>query len=207
MCENQWARGVCGLACSACPARKLLPLTTETVKWHLRGKDGAGKPFEMGAYPMAKDETVTFALFDFDKSSWRRDSQYVARKIRELGLPVALERSRSGRGAREQGGFGRDRGGGRTRHSRDRGVSRRGIRRFAARHAFSRDADFVAGEDHAIRRASPPSSRRETRSPHLRLSRRPCRRLPADVRETAGGVPGDRLCGDRSVGRRGGVAA
>ena len=102
-CENQWMRGVCGLMrgmkCAECPNRKMMPVSDEVVRWHLRGKDAGQKPFEMGAYPMAKDETVTFAAIDFDKSSWRRDALAVVSKVRELGLPVALERSRSGKGA------------------------------------------------------------------------------------------------------------
>ena len=102
-CENQWVRGVCGLLrgvkCAECPNKNLLPVSDEVIRWHLRGKDGRQKPFEMGAYPMAKDETVTFAVIDFDESSWRRDALAVVRKVRELELPVALERSRSGKGA------------------------------------------------------------------------------------------------------------
>ena len=102
-CENQWVHGLCGLMrgikCADCPNRKMLPVSEEVVRWHLRGKDSRQKPFEMGAYPMAKDETVKFAVMDFDKSSWRRDALFVVGKVRELGLPVALERSRSGKGA------------------------------------------------------------------------------------------------------------
>ena len=102
-CENQWVRGVCGLLrgvkCAECPNRNMLPVSNEVIRWHLRGKDGRQKPFEMGAYPMAKDETVTFAVIDFDESSWRRDALAVVRKVRELELPVAMERSRSGKGA------------------------------------------------------------------------------------------------------------
>ena len=102
-CENQWVRGLCGLMtgmkCADCPNRKLIPVSEEVIRWHLRGKDTNRKPFEMGAYPMAKDETVTFAVIDFDESSWRRDTLYVLRKARDSGLPAALERSRSGKGA------------------------------------------------------------------------------------------------------------
>ena len=102
-CENQWVPGLCGLMhgvkCSDCPNRKLKPVSEEVIRWHLRGRDGGQKPFEMGAYPMAKDETVSFAVIDFDESSWRRDALCVVRKIRELALPIALERSRSGKGA------------------------------------------------------------------------------------------------------------
>ena len=72
-CENQWVRGVCGLLrgvkCAECPNRNMLPVSDEVIRWHLQGKDGRQKPFEMGTYPMAKDETVTFAVIDFDESS------------------------------------------------------------------------------------------------------------------------------------------
>ena len=88
-----------GMKCADCPNRKLTSVSDEVVKCHLRGMDANRKPFEMGAYPMAKDETVTFAVIDFDKSSWRRDAMCVVEKIREVGFPVALERSRSGKGA------------------------------------------------------------------------------------------------------------
>ena len=102
-CENQWAHGLCGLPrgmkCADCPNRKLTPVSDEVVRWHLRGADERMKSFEMGAYPMSKDETVTFAVLDFDDSSWRRDALAVVKTIRSLGLPVALERSRSGHGA------------------------------------------------------------------------------------------------------------
>ena len=102
-CENQWVRGVCGLLkgwkCSDCPSRKFVAYSDEVVRWHLRGFDAENKPFEIGVYPMETDETVSFAVIDFDKSSWRRDALAVVRKVREVGLPVALERSRSGKGA------------------------------------------------------------------------------------------------------------
>ncbi len=57
------------------------------------------KPFVMGSYPMAKDETVRFAVIDFDEAAWRRDSLHVVRKARALGLSAAMEKSRSGKGA------------------------------------------------------------------------------------------------------------
>ena len=101
-CQNQWGVG-CVLRqhkkCSECSIRQYIPVSDQVVRWHLRGKDAAMKPFVMGLYPMATDETVRFAVIDFDEVSWRRDSLFVVRKSRELGLPVALEKSRSGKGA------------------------------------------------------------------------------------------------------------
>ena len=102
-CENQWKRGVCSLAkgwkCLSCPNRKFQPYSEDIVRWHLRGFDSQNKPFELGVYPMDVDETVAFAVIDFDKSTWRRDTLAVAKKVREVDLPVAIERSRSGKGA------------------------------------------------------------------------------------------------------------
>ena len=101
-CRNQWGSG-CVLKqhkkCGECPAREHVPISDEVVRWHLRGRDSAMKPFVMGVYPMSADETVRLAVVDFDASAWRRDALRVARKMRAMGLPVALERSRSGRGA------------------------------------------------------------------------------------------------------------
>ncbi|MGN0833960.1 MAG: TOTE conflict system archaeo-eukaryotic primase domain-containing protein [Kiritimatiellia bacterium] len=101
-CQNQWGAG-CVLKqhkkCSECPVRQHIPISDEAVRWHLRGKDADMKPFVMGIYPMEADETVRVAVIDFDESSWRRDALFTVRKARVLGLSVALERSRSGKGA------------------------------------------------------------------------------------------------------------
>ncbi len=101
-CQNQWGAG-CVLKrhkkCSECPVRQYVPVSEEVFRWHLRGKDAAMKSFVMGIYPMEADETVRVAVIDFDKSSWRRDALFSVRKARDLGLFVALERSRSGKGA------------------------------------------------------------------------------------------------------------
>ena len=103
VCENQWKAGICGLAkgvkCSTCEHRRFVPYSDEVVRWHLRGVDAQRKPFEIGVYPMLSDETARFAAIDFDKSSWRRDALLVMRQFRKLDIPVALEKSRSGKGA------------------------------------------------------------------------------------------------------------
>ncbi len=101
-CQNQWGDGCIlrqGKKCSECTVRNYLPLSDEVIRWHLRGKDANMKPFVMGCYPMAKDETVRFAVMDFDEAAWRRDTLTVVRKARALGLSAAVEKSRSGRGA------------------------------------------------------------------------------------------------------------
>jgi hypothetical protein len=48
---------------------------------------------------LLQDETCVFLAVDFDKASWRDDAAAFRETCRDLDLPVALERSRSGRGA------------------------------------------------------------------------------------------------------------
>ena len=45
------------------------------------------------------DETCWFLAVDFDKSTWMDDVRAFVQTSRRLGLPVAIERSRSGNGA------------------------------------------------------------------------------------------------------------
>lgn len=101
-CLNQWGTG-CVLKqhqkCVECPVRQYRAVSDEVVRWHLRGRDDAMKPFVMGLYPMSLNETVHLAVIDFDEASWRRDALLVVRKARELNLSVAVEKSRSGKGA------------------------------------------------------------------------------------------------------------
>ena len=54
----------------------------------------------MGVYPMFLDETCLFLAVDFDKESWQADAGAFVETCRVLDVPVALERSRSGNGAR-----------------------------------------------------------------------------------------------------------
>jgi superfamily II DNA or RNA helicase/very-short-patch-repair endonuclease len=101
-CANEWVRGVCEkprVKCADCPHRRFLPLTDEVIRWHLSGRDAGGKPFVAGVYPLLPDETCRFLAVDFDKSGWREDAAACLESCRRLGLPVALERSRSGLGA------------------------------------------------------------------------------------------------------------
>ena len=101
-CAVEWARGICDkkrVACAVCPNRKLLPLDDDTVRMHLSGADSKGHDFTIGCYPLLADDTVRFAAIDLDRASWRSDSSSICDVLRELGLPVARERSRSGNGA------------------------------------------------------------------------------------------------------------
>ena len=53
----------------------------------------------MGVYPMLDDETCWFLAVDFDKSTWMDDVRAFVETCRRVGLPAAVERSRSGNGA------------------------------------------------------------------------------------------------------------
>ena len=53
----------------------------------------------MGIYPMLQDETCFFLAVDFDREGWQDDAKAFCETCRHLGVPAALERSRSGNGA------------------------------------------------------------------------------------------------------------
>ncbi len=100
-CSNEWVPGVCEkprVKCADCQQRQFLPVTEETVRWHLSGRDATGKPFVMGVYPMLEDETCWFLAVDFDKEDWREDTRAYLETCDAMGVPAALERSRSGNG-------------------------------------------------------------------------------------------------------------
>ena len=52
-----------------------------------------------GVYPMLADETCWFLAVDFDRKSWMQDVAAFRDTTRAKGVPVAIERSRSGNGA------------------------------------------------------------------------------------------------------------
>jgi len=100
-CGNEWIRGVCEkprVKCSECPHQGFLPVTDEVVRCHLSGRDGAGRDFVMGIYPMLRDETCHFLAVDFDGDHWRDDASAFLETCRKLDVPASLERSRSGHG-------------------------------------------------------------------------------------------------------------
>ncbi len=100
-CGNEWARGICEkprIKCSECPHQRFLPITDEVIRWHLSGRDDQGRGFVMGVYPMLLDETCFFLAADFDKTTWRDDAAALLETCRQMNLPAALERSRSGNG-------------------------------------------------------------------------------------------------------------
>lgn len=95
-CANEWRAGYCEkprIKCADCGNRLLMPLTDRTIYDHLAGRH------TVGVYPLLADDSCHFLAVDFDDADWRSDAQAFAQSCRELGVPVALEISRSGNGA------------------------------------------------------------------------------------------------------------
>lgn len=95
-CANEWRTGVCEkprIKCSDCGTRLLIPVTEQIVYDHLAGHH------TVGVYPLLSDDTCHFLAVDFDEADWREDAQAFVQSCRELDVPVALEISRSGKGA------------------------------------------------------------------------------------------------------------
>jgi hypothetical protein len=103
MCRNEWVRGVCGkpqVKCGECPNQAFVPLADDVVHSHLTGKAvGSSADFTAGVYAMLPDETCWFLAADFDKKSWMQDVAAFRDTARAKGVPIAIERSRSGNGA------------------------------------------------------------------------------------------------------------
>ena len=103
MCRNEWVRGVCGkpqVKCGECPNHAFVPIGDDIFRSHLAGKAaGSSADFTLGVYPMLPDETCWFLAADFDKKSWMHDVAAFRDTARAKGVPIAIERSRSGNGA------------------------------------------------------------------------------------------------------------
>jgi superfamily II DNA or RNA helicase len=95
-CANEWKPGICHkprVKCGDCNQRQLLPVTDQVIYDHLAGKQ------TIGVYPLLRDDSCYFLAADFDEADWREDAKAFMQSSRELGIPVALEISRSGNGA------------------------------------------------------------------------------------------------------------
>lgn len=94
-CRNEWLRGVCEkprVKCSECPHQAFPPLDETAVREHLTGKH------VIGTYAIREDNTCVFLAADFDGTGWKEDIRAYREAARELGIEVAVERSRSGDG-------------------------------------------------------------------------------------------------------------
>ncbi len=95
-CANEWRAGICEkprIKCGDCVHRSPLPLTDAVIFKHLSGNH------TVGVYPLLEDDTCYFLAVDFDEAEWRDDARAFVQSCDELTIPVALEISRSGRGA------------------------------------------------------------------------------------------------------------
>lgn len=95
-CLNEWKQGVCGkpkVACSKCGHKSYAPLDESVIDNHLRGNNMLA-----GIYPMLRDETCWFLAIDFDDGDWQKDISALKDVCMTFGIPVAVERSRSGNG-------------------------------------------------------------------------------------------------------------
>jgi superfamily II DNA or RNA helicase len=105
-CANEWVRGVCGkpqIKCGECPNQAFVPVSDDVVEYHLRGEDrvrpnGRRGDFVAGVYPLLFDDTCMFLAVDFDGEQWSSDALAFMATCRELEVPSAPERSRSGNG-------------------------------------------------------------------------------------------------------------
>jgi superfamily II DNA or RNA helicase len=95
-CANEWVRGVCDkprVKCGECPNQAFIPISDQVVLDHLQGRH------VIGVYPLLEDDTCWFLAADFDEESWADDVAAFIETSRTVGLPAAVERSRSGNGA------------------------------------------------------------------------------------------------------------
>lgn len=69
------------------------PLTDAVIYDHLAGEH------TVGVYPLLSDDTCHFLAVDFDEQDWKEDAKAFLRSCKQLGIPAALEVSRSGSGA------------------------------------------------------------------------------------------------------------
>ena len=95
-CGNEWKPGLCEkpkVKCGECPHQAFIPVDDQVVLDHLHGRH------VIGAYPMLEDESCWFLAADFDENSWKEDVTAFVATCHDAGLPVAVERSRSGEGA------------------------------------------------------------------------------------------------------------
>ena len=95
VCENEWVKPICqkpAIKCGDCSHQKFSPLNALAVGAHLRGST------TIGTYAIREDDTCLFLACDFDESSWQADLLAFCETAKSLGIDVAMERSRSGKG-------------------------------------------------------------------------------------------------------------
>ncbi len=97
-CGNEWKPTICQkpqISCSACKHKDYLAFNGEVIENHLRGRNS----FVAGIYPMLTNGNCYFLAIDFDDEGWQKDITTLREICCELDIPIAVERSRSGKGA------------------------------------------------------------------------------------------------------------
>jgi superfamily II DNA or RNA helicase len=102
-CANEWDPVLCGKArgpgnsgktnCLECCQHAFFRVTDDEIEKHLKGLQ------VIGVYPLLADETSWFLAADFDDGAWQEDVASFRETCRSHDVPVAIERSRSGKGA------------------------------------------------------------------------------------------------------------
>lgn len=93
---SEWKPEVCEkprIKCTDCGNRSLIAVSDAVIYDHLAGKH------TVGVYPLLPNDACHFLAADFDEAEWQADALAFCQSCRELGVPVALEISRSGNGA------------------------------------------------------------------------------------------------------------
>ena len=92
--KTGWSPAVVGgWANAKKPGRQFLPLDEEAVESHLSGLT------HLGIYPLLRGDGCRLLACDFDGTGWALDALAYLDAAAAIGVPVALERSRSGDGA------------------------------------------------------------------------------------------------------------
>ena len=97
-CANEWKPGICQKVktkCANCMYKNYLSLNEKVIDDHLRSRNN----FVAGIYPMCPDESCYFLAIDFDDGEWQKDVTTLREVCTEFKIPIAVERSRSGKGA------------------------------------------------------------------------------------------------------------
>ena len=102
-CANEWVSGVCPKCqnvrskCAGCPSRSFAPLSDRELIDHFKGLDPSFKDV-VGLYVLDSEYKTSVLVADFDKTGWQKAVSAYRDAAERLGVPVAVERSRSGNG-------------------------------------------------------------------------------------------------------------
>jgi len=94
-CHNEWKPSICQkphIRCSDCHHQAFPRLDEAAARDHLTGKA------VIGTYAIREDHGCVFLAADFDGTGWQDDIRSYRDAGREIGLEIAIERSRSGNG-------------------------------------------------------------------------------------------------------------